>query len=129
MCCGSHYHSELAEPRVEHVPEPVPQQVEGQDDQQDREAREQRHPPRARDVVPPSAIIDPHAGVGGGIPAPRNESAASTMMTYPTWRLTRTTSVLAVLGKRWNAMIRTGEAPRARAWAMKSRSMSATTSP
>src|SRR2546430_1840985 len=29
----------------------------------------------------PSAIIDPQAGVGGGMPAPRNESDASTMMT------------------------------------------------
>src|SRR2546428_185235 len=29
----------------------------------------------------PSAIIEPHAGVGGGMPAPRNDSDASTMMT------------------------------------------------
>ena len=29
----------------------------------------------------PSAIIEPHAGVGGGMPAPRNDSEASTMIT------------------------------------------------
>src|SRR5205823_14738504 len=49
----------------------------------------------------PSAIIEPHAGVGGGMPAPRNDSEASTMMTSPICRVTRTTRVLRVLGRRW----------------------------
>src|SRR5262249_59785174 len=30
----------------------------------------------------PSAIIDPQAGVGGGMPAPRNDTEASTLLTY-----------------------------------------------
>src|SRR5262249_4794278 len=63
----------------------------------------------------PSATIEPQAGVGGGMPAPRNDSAASTMMTSPTCRVNSTTTVLRMLGNRCTAMMRAGEQPATRA--------------
>ena len=47
----------------------------------------------------PAATMDPHAGVGGGTPAPRKLSVASTIMTQPTCKVTRTVQVATKLGK------------------------------
>src|SRR5262245_56920361 len=38
----------------------------------------------------PSATITPHDGFGGGMPAPRNESVASSTITKPTWSVDST---------------------------------------
>ena len=48
----------------------------------------------------PSANMEPQAGVGGGMPAPRKLNDASTIMTQPTWRVSRTIKVGITFGKR-----------------------------
>src|SRR5262249_23943914 len=47
----------------------------------------------------PSAIMRPHAGMGRGSPAPRKLRVDSRRMTYPTWRVAKTTSEFTTLGK------------------------------
>ena len=54
----------------------------------------------------PSASMEPQAGVGGGMPAPKKLSEASTMMTHPTWSVSRTMRAGITFGKRCRNMIR-----------------------
>src|SRR5262245_8510673 len=77
----------------------------------------------------PSETICPQDGVGGGMPAPRKESEASTRMTNPIWRLSSTMKVFMTLGRMWTAMMRVCEEPRTRASATKSRALTVSTSP
>src|SRR6185503_9641551 len=77
----------------------------------------------------PSATICPHDGVGGAMPAPRNDSDASTMITDPMCRVSRTMNVFITLGTMWTAMILRWEQPCTRARATKSRVFTASTSP
>ena len=46
----------------------------------------------------PSDTMEPHAGVGGGIPAPRKLRVASSRMTIPTWRVATIISVFMMPG-------------------------------
>src|SRR5439155_10943107 len=77
----------------------------------------------------PSATICPQDGVGGGIPAPRKESEATTMMTKPMCRDSSTINVFKTFGTMWMAMMRRCEHPWTRANATKSRAFTARTSP
>src|SRR6185295_8617086 len=63
----------------------------------------------------PSETIWPHEGVGGAMPAPRNESDASTMITKPMWSVSSTMNVFSTLGTMWMPMIRRCEHPCTRA--------------
>ena len=51
----------------------------------------------------PSATIWPHDGVGGGMPAPRKLSEASTMMTKPMCSVSSTMNVFMTFGTMWTA--------------------------
>ena len=77
----------------------------------------------------PSATICPQDGVGGGMPAPRNESEASTMMTKPMCRVSSTMNVFRTFGTMWMAMMRGCEHPWTLARATKSRAFTDNTSP
>jgi len=77
----------------------------------------------------PSEIIRPQVGVGGGMPAPRNDSEASAMITTPILSVTSTMKVLRTLGRMWVSMMRSVEQPRTFASATKSRCRKASTSP
>ena len=77
----------------------------------------------------PSANMEPQAGVGGGMPAPRKLSDASTIITQPTCRVSRTINVGITFGKRWRIMMRQSDAPDTSALAMKSRCIKPKTSP
>ena len=69
----------------------------------------------------PSATIWPHDGVGGGMPAPRKLSEASTMMTKPMCSVSRTMNVFMTFGTMWTSMILKLEQPCTRASDTKSR--------
>ena len=68
----------------------------------------------------PSATITPHDGVGGGIPTPRNDNAASSTMTYPTWSVASTRIEGIRFGTMWRSMIVRLEQPAMRASATNS---------
>ena len=65
--------------RVERVAKSVAEQVEGQHGDEDRHAREE-HEVRERVVLAASDNMPPQLAVGGRIPTPRNDSAASKRM-------------------------------------------------
>src|SRR5215471_5188211 len=69
----------------------------------------------------PAAIIDPHAGAGGGMPAPIKLSAASATTTKPTWDVASTITVGSTFGHRWRKTMRDHGAPSARAASKNSR--------
>src|SRR5690606_35749730 len=61
----------------------------------------------------PSVIIEPHVGVGGATPNPRNDSEASTRMAVPVPRLASTIKGETTLGSTCPPSIRSVEEPRA----------------
>ena len=63
----------------------------------------------------PFDTINPHPGVGGGIPAPRKLSEDSTTMAQPTCKVMRTNIVFITFGKRWRKIILAVEHPVTRA--------------
>ena len=65
----------------------------------------------------PSATIEPQAGSGGGIPAPKKLSDASVRMTIPTYNVATTISVFIVPGNRWTHKILGVDAPATLAYA------------
>src|SRR6266540_2241125 len=73
--------------------------------------------------------MPPHVGAGGGTPAPRKLSDASTTIAKPTWSVTRTTTLLTMFGSTWTHAMRRGDAPTDRAYATNSRSFQLSTSP
>src|SRR5581483_4614824 len=76
----------------------------------------------------PSASMRPHAGLGGGTPTPRNESAASVTTTTPSMRVPRTMAEFSTLGRMCRRMIVALEQPATMARRTKSRSFSDRTS-
>ena len=77
----------------------------------------------------PSASMSPQAGLGGGTPTPRNDSAASVTMTTPSMRVPSTMAEFTTLGRMWRRMIVFFEHPATMARRTKSRSRSERTSP
>ena len=65
---------------VEHVAEPVAEQVEAEADDEDREPGHRRHPPLVEEEPPPEAIMAPHSASGGCAPRPRKPSPAAVRM-------------------------------------------------
>ena len=59
----------------------------------------------------PSLTIAPHAGVGGGMPAPRKLRIASVRINYPTRNVAMTITVLMTPGKICQISIRKVDAP------------------
>ena len=59
----------------------------------------------------PSATIEPHAGVGGGTPAPRKLNVDSSRITIPTSKLAKIINVFTTPGNMWTNNIRGVEAP------------------
>ncbi len=66
----------------------------------------------------PSERIDPHDGLGGGTPRPRNDSPASVVMALGVSMASRMNSGATMFGKHVAAMIRSRPAPRARSATM-----------
>ena len=73
--------------------------------------------------------MSPQAGLGGGTPTPRKDSAASVTMTTPSISVARTIAVLSTLGRMCRRMIVRFEHPATMARRTKSRSLSESTSP
>src|SRR3990167_5706084 len=63
----------------------------------------------------PSPTIWPHEGVGGLIPTPMNESAASVKIASGMPNVTDTTIGVSAFGSTWRVSSRLNPAPRARA--------------
>ena len=63
----------------------------------------------------PSDTMEPHAGVGGGTPAPKKLRMDSRRMTTLTCRVATTITVLSTPGSRWAARMRMVEQPDMRA--------------
>ena len=59
----------------------------------------------------PSETIDPHAGLGGGTPAPKKLNIDSERITEPTNKVESTITVLRTPGNKCLANILVGEAP------------------
>src|SRR5262249_35782222 len=55
--------------------------------------------------------MPPQLAAGGGIPSPRNESAATIRMASATWNVALTTTTPMVFGMMWRSTIRTGPPP------------------
>jgi hypothetical protein len=66
----------------------------------------------------PSAIIEPHTGVGGGGPSPRNDSPDSVMMAPETRSAACTMMGASTLGRTWRAMMAGPDTPASRAASM-----------
>ena len=77
----------------------------------------------------PSASISPQAGLGGGTPTPRKDSAASVTITTPSMRVPSTIAELMTLGRMWRRMMVHLEHPATMARRTNSRSLSESTSP
>src|SRR3989442_4650462 len=77
----------------------------------------------------PSASMRPQAGLGGGTPTPRNDSAASVTMTTPSISVPSTMAEFSTLGRMWRRMIVRLVQLATMARRTKSRSLSERTSP
>ena len=103
--------SYLPEARVEPVAEPVAEEVEGEHDEHDAAPGITESHQALAMWLRPSATIWPHDGVGGGMPAPRKLSEASTMITKPMCSVSRTMNVVMTFGTMWTSMILKLEQP------------------
>ena len=77
----------------------------------------------------PVASIDPHSGVGGLAPNPRNESPAVSTIMNPTVSVAMTMIGERIFGRTWRARRRTDPAPMARAASTKYSSLTCSTAP
>src|SRR5262249_48513253 len=59
----------------------------------------------------PSDTIEPHSGVGGTTPRPRNDKPAKVIMALPTSSVTSTISGPTALGTIWRSTMRAGLSP------------------
>ena len=112
-----------AGPRIECVTQAVADEVDGEDGDDDREAREQRPPPVAAgdELRPPERML-PQVGDLGSTPNPRKLTNASAMMLPATSSEATTMIGLKALGRMWRKMIRRSRTPTAIAASTNSRS-------
>ena len=116
QCLAAHQaHRRLLRPWIELILQPITQQVESQRREQDRDARKNRRPRGEGEKIAALGEHAPSEAVGGCVPRPRNDSAASTSIAVESDRLVCTSMIGERFGSRWRARMRASVAPSERA--------------